>query len=172
MGERPEATGATATTNGGEAALPAEGHTVWRGLPAGLDDWSVSVDYDHQDRALHVTVWSPEGGQGCAVPLDRTVGLRDLLIEAHGLPGMTDVQAVIGSQRENLRQAVWEAINEGYSAGQRFADAHHALKAAEENFKQETRAITGLMDTAREIAITAFPLPAVEGAEEVEGSDG
>lgn len=154
----------TAVVN--EAALPAEGHTAWRGV--GHDDnWSVVVDYDSSERTLQVTVWSGEAGQGCAIPLDRTVGLRDLLIEAHGLSD-TNVQADIDSQRDRLRQAVSEAINEGYAAGQRFADAQHALKAAEEKFQREVSALPGLIDTARAVAKAAFPPLQVERSAAVE----
>ena len=152
----------TAVVSG--AALPAEGHTAWRGV--GCDDsWSVVVEYDSSERALHVMVWSGEEGQGCAVPLDRTVGLRDLLLEAHGLPDITGAQADIDSQRDDLQQAVSKAINEGYAAGQRFADAHHALKAAEEKFQREVSALPGLIDTAHAVAKAAFPPPQVEGSE-------
>ena len=73
--------------------FPAEGHTAWRGLSDGLDGWSVTVDCDHHERILHVAIWSPHGSTDCSVPFERTVGLRDLLIEVHGLPDATDVQA-------------------------------------------------------------------------------
>ena len=146
-----------------EAALPAEGHTAWRGV--GCDDsWSVVVDFDSSERTLHVMVWSGEEGQGCAVPLDRTAGLRDLLLEAHSLLDITDAQADIDSQRDDLQQAVSKAIGEAYAAGQRFAEAQHALKAAEEKVQREVSALPGLIDRAHAVAKAAFPPPQVEGS--------
>ena len=67
-----------------EPALPAEGHTAWRGVSDGSDGSSVTVDCDHHDGVLYVAIWSSRGSTECSIPLDRTIGLLDLLIEAHG----------------------------------------------------------------------------------------